>query len=179
MSDYYIGEIRLFSFAYAPADFLPCDGRLLALSQYQALYALIGTTYGGDGRTSFGLPDLRGRSPVAVGKPTDSPNTYVLGHAVGSETVTVTEAQIPPHTHTVSMATGPATTTVPSQSVVQSTVPTGNVLYCNVSQPGTEQALALQTVSVSGGSGVPHANMQPSIVLGYAICVNGLYPSSN
>lgn len=179
MSDYYTGEIRLFAFAYAPEDFLPCDGRLLPVSQYQALYALIGTTYGGDGRTTFGIPDLRGRSPVAVGKPTDSPNTYVLGQAVGVETVTLTEAQMPAHTHTVSVATGPANTMVPSQTVVQSTVPSGDFFYCDANQAGNDQVLAGQTVSVSGGNGWAHENRQPSIALEYAICVNGLYPSSN
>jgi microcystin-dependent protein len=179
MSDYYTGEIRLFVFDYAPTDFLPCDGRLLAISQYQALYALIGTTYGGDGRVTFGIPDLRGRSPVAVGKPTDSPNTYVLGQAVGAEVVTVTEAQMPAHTHVVSVATGPANSMVPSSGVVQSTVSSGDFFYCNADQAGVAQVLATQTVSTSGGAGQAHANMQPSIVLGYAICVNGLYPSSN
>ena len=179
MSDYYLGEIRLFAFAYAPADFLPCDGRLLAISQYQALYSVIGTTYGGDARVTFGIPDLRGRSPVAVGKPADSLNTYVLGQAVGAEAVTLTDAQIPAHTHTVSVATGPAISTVPSSAVVQSTVPAGNVFYCNANQDGVNQVLAGQTVSVSGGSGGAHLNMQPSIVLEYAICVNGIFPSPN
>jgi microcystin-dependent protein len=180
MSDFYLGEIRLLAFgAFTPVNFLPCNGQLVKIAEYQALYSLIGTTYGGDAVNTFGLPDLRGRSPVAIGTPPKSTNNYALGVAVGKETVAVTVAQTPPHVHTVSVATGPATTTIPGPSVVQSAVPPGSFFYCNANQAGTNQTLAVQTVGYSAGNQAPHSNMQPSIVLQYAICVNGLYPQFN
>jgi microcystin-dependent protein len=179
MSDYYLGEIRLFAFGqFVTVDFLPCDGRLVSLSQYQALYALIGTTYGGDGVSTFGLPDLRGRSPVAIGQSPISSNTYTLGHAVGAEVVSLTADQIPVHNHTVSVATVPATSMIPGPTVVQATVATGDFLYCNATQDGADQNFAANAVSTSAG-GAPHENRQPTIVLQYAICVNGIYPQFN
>ena len=179
MSDYYLGEIRLFAFdQYVTVNFLPCNGQLVGISQYQALFSLIGTTYGGDGRSTFGLPDLRGRSPVAIGQPPQSPNTYTLGVAVGAEVVALTAEQLPVHTHTVSVATVPATAMIPGPTVVQATVPSGDFLYCTATQAGTDQNFAGNAVSISNG-GAPHANMQPSLVLQYAICVNGVYPQFN
>jgi microcystin-dependent protein len=179
MSDYYVGEIRLFAFnQYVTADFLACEGQMLSISQYQTLYSVIGTTYGGDGVNTFKVPDLRGRSPVAIGQPVGSPNTYNLGQAVGVETVTLTESQIPAHSHTVSAATVPATGMTPSPSVVQAKVPDGSFLYCNATQAGTDLNFAANAVIANYG-GQPHDNMQPTIVLQYAICVNGLYPQFN
>ena len=179
MSDYYLGELRLFAFnQFVTVDFLPCDGRLISVSQYQALYSLIGTTYGGDGVNTFGLPDLRGRSPVMAGQAAVSHTTYNLGQAVGVETVSVAESQMPAHTHTVSVATVPATGMSPGPGVVQATVPNGDLLYCTATQAGTDLTFAGNTVIANYG-GQPHANMQPTLVLQYAICVNGTYPQFN
>jgi microcystin-dependent protein len=177
MSDYYVGEIRLFCFDYAPQDFMPCNGQSLSISQYQALYTVIGTIYGGNGQTTFNLPDLRGRSPVAMGQLTGGA-TYQLGVQVGAETVTLSDAQMPTHAHTVSVATTTATQTSPGPAVVQGAVASSNVFYCNATQAGTTAALAGGSVE-SAGAGQPHANLQPTVALQYAICVNGLYPNFN
>ena len=138
------------------------------------MFSLIGTTYGGDGTDWFGLPDMRGLSPMGIGTPPGSPNTYALGVPVGQDMVALNDMQMPPHTHTVSVATTPATTTIPGPSVVQGAVPTGNYFYGVAGEAGV-QTLAEGTVGLSWG-GEPHENRQPSLVLQYAICVNGVYP---
>lgn len=175
MADYYIGEIRLFAFnQYAPANFLPCDGRSLRIADYQALYTLIGTTYGGDGVTTFNLPDLRTRTPVHYGQLAGG-STYKLGQQAGVAQVTLTSATVPSHSHTVSVTKASATATVPSAANAPGDA-VGNFYYCNQAQAGVELQTAAQTVKVDGGSNQPHLNIQPSLVLAYAIAVNGLYP---
>ncbi len=178
MSDYYVGEIRLFAFSqYAPVGFLPCDGRVVAIASYQALYSIIGVTYGGDGRTTFGLPDLQGRSPVSFGQTVGGTN-YVLAQTAGVETVTLTSAAVPAHTHTISVVNTAAVTMTPGPAMAPGNVGT-NFYYCNTSQTGTGFTLAADTITQSGGGNQPHLNIQPSLVLAYAIAVNGLYPNFN
>lgn len=178
MSDYYVGEIRLFAFdQYAPVNFLPCDGRLVAIASYQALFSIISTTYGGDGRTTFGLPDLRGCSPVNFGQTVGGTN-YALAQAAGAETVTLTSATVPAHSHTISVVDIPATTTIPASNLAPGNVGP-NFYYCNTSQAGTSFTLFSGTIAQSGGNNSAHLNMQPSLVLAYAIAVNGLYPNFN
>jgi microcystin-dependent protein len=178
MAEYYIGEIRLLAFSqYAPANFLPCDGRAIPISQYQALFALIGTTYGGDGSTNFNLPDLRGRSPVCFGQLTGGTN-YVLGQTAGAEQVTLTSATVPAHNHTISVNKAAATAMIPGPGNAPANVG-ANFYYCNESQAGTVLQTAPQTVASDGGGNQPHTNIQPSLVLSYVIAVNGLFPSFN
>ncbi len=178
MAEFYIGEIRLFAFnQYAPANFLPCDGRALSISEYQALFALIGTTYGGDGVRDFKLPDLRGRSPVNFGPLTGGTN-YALAQTAGAEQVTLTSATVPAHNHTISVTKTAATAMIPNSGSAPANVG-ANFYYCNESQAGTVLQTAPQTVAVDGGGNQPHLNIQPSLVLSYAIAVNGLFPSFN
>lgn len=178
MAEFYIGEIRLFAFnQYAPANFLPCDGRALRIGDYQALFSLIGTLYGGDGTTTFNLPDLRGRSPVHYGQLTGGSN-YALAQAAGAEQVQLTSAMVPPHNHIVSVTKTGATGMVPAADDAPGDVGS-NFYYCAEAQAGTLFQTAVQTVAVDGGANQPHLNIQPSLILSYAIAVNGLYPDFN
>lgn len=178
MAEFYVGEIRLFAFdQYAPANFLPCDGRALNVADYQALFSLIGTLYGGNGTMNFKLPDLRGRSPVHYGQLTGGSN-YALAQAVGVEQVQLTSATVPPHNHIVSVTKTAATGMIPSASNAPGDVG-GNFYYCEEAQAGTLFQTAAQTVAVDGGGNQPHLNIQPSLILSYAIAVNGLYPDFN
>lgn len=178
MADYYIGEIRLFAFdQYAPANFLPCDGRALSVSEYQALFSIIGTTYGGDGSKNFNLPDLRGRSPVHYGELTGGTN-YVLSQTAGVVGVTVTSAAVPSHSHTISVTKTAATSMVPGAGNAPGNVGS-DFYYCNEAQAGTVLETNSQTVLPNGGYGQSHMNIQPSLALSYAIAVNGVYPDFN
>jgi len=175
----YIGEIRLFAGNFAPVDWHFCDGALLQISQNDALFNLIGTTYGGDGQTTFALPDLRSRVPLHQGNGGGA--IYIIGQPGGSETVTLTTSQMPSHSHKVA-ATGAGTTNVPA----------GNVILSNQTQgPGATPApayaapdsatlvpLAVQSVAMTGGS-QPHDNMQPFLALNFIISLAGIYPSQN
>ncbi|MFY8106731.1 MAG: phage tail protein [Elstera sp.] len=178
MAEYYVGEIRLFAFnQYAPTNFLPCDGRILNVNEYQALYALIGTTYGGNGSTTFKLPDLRGRTPVNYGQLPGGTN-YALAQTAGAEQVTITSATVPPHNHTISVTKATATAITPASNNTPGNVES-NFYYCNEAQAGATLQTASQTVVSSGGGNQPHLNIQPSLVLSYAIAVNGLFPDFN
>lgn len=175
MADYYVGEIRLFAFdQYAPAPFLPCDGRSLRVSEYQILFSVIGTTYGGDGVSTFNLPDLRTRTPVHYGQMPGG-STYALGQQAGVAQVTLTSATVPSHSHTVSVTKASATTMTPDATTAPGNVGS-NFFYCNQAQAGTVVQVASETVEVGGGSNQPHPNIQPSLVLAYAIATTGLYP---
>jgi len=116
MSDCFVGEIRLFAFPRVPTGWAACDGQLLSIAQYQALYVLIGTTYGGDGSMTFGLPDLRGRVPIDAGT-SNQGNSYVLGQAAGEETHLLTIPEIPAHSHALISTANAGTTAAPAQNV--------------------------------------------------------------
>lgn len=178
MAEFYVGEIRLFAFnQYAPANFLPCDGRTVRVSDYQALFSLIGTTYGGDGVSSFNLPDLRGRAPVNYGQMMGG-SSYVLAQKAGAEQVALTSATVPPHSHTVSVTKVGAVDMVPNQVNAPGDVG-ANFYYCNEAQAGSTVQTTDKTVAWDGGANQPHPNIQPSLVLAYAIAVQGLYPDFN
>ena len=164
MSQPFIGEIRMFGGNFAPVNWAFCNGQLMAIAQNDALFALIGTTYGGDGQTTFQLPDLRGRLPMHQG------SGFVIGQIAGSETVTLTTAQMPQHTHTVSALT---TANAPS--------PTGGVYGGNTADSiYTANAPSVQmnagVVGIGGGS-QPHENMMPFGVVNFIICLFGIFPS--
>lgn len=179
MTDYYIGEIRLLAFENRiPRDFAPCFGQAMNIAGNEALYSVLGTTYGGNGVTTFALPDLRCRAPIGVGQGTGLAN-YVPGQVAGAETVTLSVSTLPVHTHTVNVSKNATTTKVPGPAVVQGDVGSSTVFYCNQGQAGTAQTFAPDTISVSTNSAsVPasHSNVQPTIGLVYVICINGLYP---
>jgi microcystin-dependent protein len=155
----------MFGGTFAPMDWAFCDGRLLQIAQFDALFSLIGTTYGGDGVNYFALPDLRGRLPVHQG------NGYVLGQAAGQETVVLQANLVAAHTHGVHAKTGPG----------DQDTPAGNV-WASAPDPrysANPPALAMNSSSVSGGtgSGQAHDNLMPFQVLNFIICLNGIYPS--
>ena len=177
MSQPFIGEIRMFGGSFAPAGWAFCAGQLLPISENDALFTLIGTTYGGDGQETFGLPDLQGRVPVHAGS--QAGVTYNLGEKAGTETVTLTTQQIPTHNHLVSSTTAggsgtPGPTTImadqgPAGAPVSAYLPFNNV---------TQVALRNSIVGPTGGS-QPHDNMQPFLVVSYIISLFGIFPSQN
>ncbi len=165
--DAFVGELRCFGFTFAPNGWAQCNGQLLAISQNTALFSLLGTTYGGDGRTTFGLPDLRGRVPIGAGQGPGLAN-YVQGEAAGSEQVTLIATQVPPHSHTVN-ASSSASSKSPADALPAATQ--AGSAY------GTAPDLAMSAAMVTGGgSGAPHPNLQPYLVLNWCICLYGEYP---
>lgn len=177
MAQPFIGEIRMFGGNFAPQGWNFCDGTQLAISQYSALFTLIGTTYGGDGQTNFNLPDLRSRVPVHQGTAAAG-GTYVIGQQGGVENVTLATAQLPAHTHAVqAIATG--TTNVPAGNAFPAGVASsqsGSVMYGPATTSPT--SLAPATVSSTGGN-QPHGNIQPYTAISYIIALEGIFPSQN
>lgn len=171
MSEPFVGEIRMFAGNFAPRGWAFCDGQLLAVSQNDALFSLLGTIYGGDGRTTFGLPDMRGRIPVHAGSgPGLSPRR--LGAKAGAENVTLTVNQLPSHTHTQQASQDPASETRPAGNVTGSDLPT-QAYFTN---PPTTQPLASNSITNVGGSR-SHTNLQPFLCVHYIIALFGIYPS--
>lgn len=172
MSEPFIGEIRLFAGNFAPTGWAFCDGQLLAIAENDALFSLLGTTYGGDGETSFGLPDLRGRLPIHAGTgPGLSPR--VLGSSTGVEEVTITANQLPSHTHALQASTRPANSPNPAGHVLATS--TGIDLFID-EVPGT--SLNAQAVTATGGS-QSHDNLMPYLCVNFIIALFGIYPSSS
>ncbi|BAU26758.1 microcystin-dependent protein [Aneurinibacillus soli] len=191
--DAFIGTILPWSVSWAPRNWLPCDGRELNVNQYQALYSLIGFTYGGNGTTTFNLPDLRGRVPIGMGQQSGNAN-FVIGTNGGDENSTLTINQLPAHAHTFSgtanvHAGAPANTNAPttntpaantSLSVAKDS--TGDVANIYNTNPPTMMTATMNvTTTVIGttavsGNGQSFTNMQPYQVINYIICVVGLYP---
>ncbi len=169
MGQPYYGEIRLFAGNFAPAGWALCEGQLMPIGEFDVLFQIIGTTYGGDGQTTFALPDLRGRVPIHQGAgPGLSPRT--MAESGGAETVTVTPNTLPPHTHSLVATSAPATAAAgPGGGVLAATV-------INVYGTGAPtQAMAAQAVSAVGG-GQPHENMAPFSALNYIIALFGVFP---
>lgn len=168
MSDPFIGEIRLLCFDYAPANWALCNGALMAVNAYPALFALIGNIYGGDGRTTFALPDFRGRIPISQG------NDSTTGQALGTETVTLTSAQIPSHTHSI-------TAYIQNDDTKRVAAPASNIYIGSPKKNGAfgtgtgNTTLAAQTLSTAGQSAA-HENRQPYLTLNFCIALQGQYP---
>lgn len=173
MSEPFIAEIRIFAGNFAPRSWAFCDGQLLPISQNTALFSLIGTTYGGDGRTTTALPNLMGRAPMHPGRGPGLTSRR-LGEKVGTETVTLTEAQIPSHSHTVraSMSGGNVATPTNTTSFARA----GSDRLYHSDTTTNQVDMASETLSVTGG-GQAHNNVQPFLVLNYIIALQGLYPS--
>ncbi len=171
MSDQYIGEIRYFPYLRgAPSGWLACDGSLQNISQYDMLYAVIGTTYGGDGSTQFALPDLRGRVPIGVG------GSYPIGRLVGTETVTLNTQQLPAHDHYVEASTNAGKTDDPAGMVYAAGPP--DVAFYDT--PGTATPITMGSGMVGAtGQGLPHDNCAPTLPIVACIAWNGVYPSPN
>lgn len=172
MSTPFIGEIRMFGGNFAPRGWAFCNGALVAISQNDALYALIGTTYGGDGQTTFGLPGLQGRLPIHQGT-LPGGSTYVIGQALGTETVTLTSNQMPAHQHAVAANSNNGTSPNPSASFVAATS-----LSPFAQSVPTDQPLGPQSINGAGGS-QPHSNMMPFLCVSFIIAMEGIFPSRN
>lgn len=174
----YLGQIILFAGPKTPDNWVPCDGRTLSVSQYQALFSLIGVTYGGDGVNTFGIPDLRGRLPIGQGTGTGL-TARALGQIGGTEQVTLDASQTPPHTHALQASTQQATSNDPSAKVLAS-VPAQHTAYFDPPNPLPTGVAAVQMATGSitsvGVVAAAHDNIMPSLAINYLICTLGLYP---
>jgi len=169
MSSPYVGEIRMFGGNFAPAGWMTCDGQLLPISEFDTLFNLIGTTYGGDGQSTFGLPSLNGRVPVPIGS--NGTSTYALGQSGGVQSLTLTTNQIPVHNHQMVCSQDIATGQSASHAVLaQSTV--AEMYFDDV----TDSNLAASSITLTGGS-QPHDNMQPYLAITFIISMFGVFPS--
>lgn len=171
MSDPFIGEVRLFAGNFAPLGWAFCQGQLMAISQNDALFALIGTTYGGDGQTTFALPNLSGRVPLHQGQGAGL-TSRTIGELGGAEIVTLLTSQIPQHTHAMNASSAAATGTSPSGALLATT----SVASYDTAAGST--AMAASAVGNAGGS-QPHQNMAPTLALNYIIALEGIFPSRN
>lgn len=173
MGQPYIGEIRLFGGNFAPLNWAFCNGALLSISQNSSMYQLLGTTYGGDGQSTFGLPDLQGRLPVHAGQGAGLSN-YVLGQKAGSETVTLTTGQLPSHSHGALGSTGGAVSS-PSSATWGNGALANNSFGAGASANAT---MNTGSIGMTGGN-QPHDNLTPFLVVSFIIALYGVYPSQN
>lgn len=164
MADPFIAEIRMMSFNFPPKGWAFCNGQLLPINQNQALFSLLGTVYGGDGRINFGLPDLQGRVPIHMG-------SHTLGERAGEQSHTLTLGEMAQHTHQASASSNTAGVDLPGANVLGNSSP--NLLYAPASNL---TALKPATISNVGGS-QPHPNMQPYLTINFSIALQGIFPS--
>lgn len=167
MADPYLGEIRMFAGNFAPQDWVMCDGRLLSISESEALYSLLGTTYGGDGVTTFGVPDLRGRAPF------HQSSTYPLGAIGGTETVTLTQESLAQHTHLANVKTANGQSSAPAAHYWA-----GNADFTCYAQATPTVPFDPSAIGQAGGT-QPHENMMPFITMTFIMATAGIYPSPN
>jgi microcystin-dependent protein len=173
MADPFLGEVRMFAGNFAPVGWAFCNGQLLPIAENDALFFLLGTTYGGDGQVTFALPDLRGRTPIHQGSASGlTPRT--LGELTGTETVTLTAAQIPSHFHPVHAVSGVGTQAAPG-GASWAAASTGEKQY---SQASPNTSMAANCTSIAGG-GQPHDNMAPFQAVSFIIALQGIFPSQN
>lgn len=172
MSEPFVGEIRMFAGTFSPRGWAFCDGQLIAVHQNDALFSLLGTIYGGDGRTTFGLPDMRGRIPVHAGTgPGLSP--HAIGAKSGAQTVTLSTFNIPSHNHEYYASTAEATTKSPTDNVVANGVGTD---FYKAEAPNSVMASA--SINQAGGTpNAAHTNMMPALCVNFIISLFGIYPS--
>ena len=166
MAEPFLSEIRLMSFVFAPKGWALCNGQLLPINQNQALFSLLGTTFGGNGQTTFGLPDLRGRAPIHVG------SGHTLGENGGEQAHTLSIAELPQHVHDWHASASPATSNTPDSSSLLASSTADSAWG-----PATNLvAMDAGTIQNSGGS-QPHLNMQPFLTLSFCIALQGIFPS--
>lgn len=165
MAEPFLSEIRMFSFVFAPKGWALCNGQLLPINQNQALFSLLGTTFGGDGRVNFALPDFRSRVPIHEG------DGHSLGEGGGEMTHTLTRAELPSHTHTFSGSSTDGDTSIPGNALL---APFNN----GYGEPMSLTAIAADSVGNTGNSQA-HGNMQPFLTLNFCIALQGIFPSPN
>ncbi|MFG1423032.1 phage tail protein [Roseixanthobacter liquoris] len=184
--DGYIGEVRIFATNYAPANWIACEGQLLQVRAFQALFSVLSNAYGGDGRNDFGIPDLRGAAAVATGASSGGTHLFQRGTRAGTPTITLAEAQMPAHTHLThrvnvsgsitNKTAAPSSTSYPA-AVTLPTGPTTSTNWPALQTPANpDTMLDPRTISSAGGS-VPHNNVQPVLSFIFCICSEGEYPS--
>lgn len=164
MAEPFLGEIRIMSFSFAPKGWAMCNGQLLPINQNQALFSLLGTTYGGDGRVNFALPDLRGRTPIHFG------NSHTLGERAGEQAHTLSISELPTHQHTLQASSASANASGPSGNILAKTL--GNTYGVTTNLVGMDAG----SISTVGGSQA-HLNMQPFLTLNFCIALQGIFPS--
>lgn len=173
MDNPFVGTIIMFGGNYAPYNWAFCDGTLYSIAEYEALYSLIGTTYGGDGQTTFAVPDLRGRIPMSQGQAPGLSN-YVLGQKAGTENVTLLSVNLPPHSHTVIGNSGAATVSTAANGFLAAQP------QLQEYNPGASANAVMSSASVSASTGgTPHDNIMPTLAVNYVIAMNGIYPQQN
>jgi microcystin-dependent protein len=179
MSDAYIAEIRIFGFNFAPKSWATCGGQTLSIAQNTALFSLLGTTFGGNGQTTFALPDLRSRAPIHWGTGSGLPSV-ALGQNGGEENHLLISQEMPSHNHTFGATTAAATKRAVSGDVFADDVDAQQVDYFAAFNAPNSSYVNLNPLSMppAGGS-QPHNNMQPYLVLNICICLNGIFPSRN
>ena len=173
----YLGEIRIFSFDYSPRGWLPCNGQLLSIGQNESLYMVFGTTYGGDGKTTFALPNLQGRATLSAGDGSGGIGSYTVGQTGGNAAVTLTGLEVPVHTHEAQASSARAENSVPSSRALPA-ASSDQKLPFYTAQTSQFIAMASNALATNAG-GDPHPNVQPSLVLNFCVCVAGPYPSKN
>jgi microcystin-dependent protein len=176
MSEPFVGEIRLFGFGRVPNGWFACDGSLQSIAEYQVLFTLIGTTYGGDGISTFAVPDLRSRVPIHQGTGPGLSN-YVIGQASGTESVTLTQQQMPAHGHTLLATTELADATQIGAGVELGAL-NGDTMYVTDTTDSTFVPMNLAALTTSGGS-QPHNNLMPTLTVQFCIAWAGIYPQQN
>lgn len=173
MSEPFLGEVRMVSFNFAPRGWALCDGQILPINQNQSLYSLLGTMYGGDGRTNFALPDLRGRAPIHFGE-AEGGARHEIGQKGGEEVHTLSVDEMPQHGHAFNAAPAQGTTDIPQA---------GQALARSARDVYRDQATSLASLDpeaiANAGGGQAHENMQPFLVINFCIALQGLFPSRN
>lgn len=175
MSMPFVGEIRMFGFGRVPNGWFTCNGALVSIAEYELLFTLIGTTYGGDGQNTFALPDLRGRLPLHQGAGIGLTNR-VIGESSGTESVTLSVAQMPMHTHALTVTSAAATLDTPNATALPAAVAGETFYVSDVVTGATAVSMETEAVSVSGGSQA-HENCMPTLTVQYCIAWAGIYPS--
>lgn len=174
MSDQYLGEIRPTAFSFAPVGWALCQGQVVSIAQYSALFTLLGTSFGGNGTTTFGLPDLRGRVSVGIGRGAGL-SPYAIGESAGTEAVSLMTIQMPAHTHMASANSGPGVNTSPQGSIWTQVNDGSGDSFNTYAPPPVNLTLRPATVSPAGGS-LPMSIMQPYLTLNYIIALQGYFP---
>lgn len=169
--DPFLGEIRIFPFSYAPRNWAQCNGQILSVGQNQALFSLLGTNYGGDGSTTFGLPNLQGRVPLGLGS--GGGGNYNIGNAGGAPRTLISTAQTPTHTHIANASSAANSTNAPASTVLPGAFPS----LAGYTADGSQLAALNPAAVASAGAGQAHENRQPSLALNICIALTGIYPS--